>query len=107
MRPRRLLAPGVGYYHVISRIAGQRFLMDAEEKGLLMELLYRAAEFSGVDVLTFALMDNHFHIMLRVPKAQSVDDADLVRRMRVLYGEAKTQRVLEDWERWGKTNGLQ
>ena len=102
MRPRRLLAPGVVYYHVISRIAGQRFLMDAEEKGLLMELLYRAAEFSGVDVLTFALMDNHFHLMLRVPKAQSVDDADLVRRMRVLYGEAKTQRVLEDWERWEK-----
>jgi len=32
MRPRRLLAPGVGYYHVISRIAGQRFLMDAEGK---------------------------------------------------------------------------
>jgi REP element-mobilizing transposase RayT len=97
-----LLAPGVGYYHVISRIAGQRFLMDAEEKNRLMELLYRAAEFSGVDVLTFALMDNHFHLMLRVPQARPVDDADLVRRMRVLYGEAKTQRVLEDWDRWEK-----
>ena len=102
MRPRRLLAPGVGCYHVISRIAGQRFLMDAEEKNRLLELLFRAAEFSGVDVLTFALMDNHFHLMLRVPKAHSVDDADLVRRMRVLYGEAKTDRVLGDWERWEK-----
>ena len=102
MRPRRLLAAGVGYYHVISRIAGQRFLMDAEEKNRLLELLFRAAEFSGVDVLTFALMDNHFHIMLRVPKTHVVDDADLVRRMRVLYGDAKTDRVLEDWERWEK-----
>ena len=43
MRPRRLLAPGVGYYHVISRIAGQRFLMDAEEKNRLLDLLFRAA----------------------------------------------------------------
>ena len=102
MRPKRMLAPGVGYYHVISRIAGQRFLMDAEEKNRLLDLFFRAAEFSGVDVLTFALMDNHFHIMLRVPKALVVDDADLVRRMRVLYGDAKTDRVLEDWERWEK-----
>ena len=102
MRPKRLLAPGVGYYHVISRITGQRFLMDAEEKNRLLELLFRVAEFSGVDVLTFALMDNHFHILLRVPKAQAVDDADLVRRMRILYGDAKTDGILEDWERWGK-----
>ena len=102
MRPKRMLASGVGYYHVISRIAGQRFLMDAEEKNRLLELLFRAAEFSGVDVLTFALMDNHFHIMLRVPKAQSVDDVDLVRRMRILYGDAKTDLILEDWERWEK-----
>ena len=102
MRPKRMLAPGVGCYHVISRIAGQRFLMDAEEKNRLLELLFRAAEFSGVDVLTFALMDNHFHLMLRVPQARPVDDADLVRRMRVLYGDAKTDRILLDWERWEK-----
>ena len=102
MRTRRMLASGVGYYHVISRISGQRFLMDAEEKNRLMELLFRAAAFSGVDVLTFALMDNHFHILLRIPKAQIVDDADLVRRMRILYGDAKTDDFLEDWERWEK-----
>ena len=102
MRTRRMLATGVGYYHVISRISGQRFLMDAEEKDRLMELLFRAAAFSGVDVLTFALMENHFHILLRVPKAREVDDADLVRRMRILYGDAKTDGFLEDWERWEK-----
>ena len=31
MRLRRMLAEGVGYYHVISRIAGQQFLVDDRE----------------------------------------------------------------------------
>ena len=35
MRLRRMLAEGVGYYHVISRIAGQQFLVDDREKDVL------------------------------------------------------------------------
>ena len=32
MRMRRMVAEGVGYYHVISRITGQQFLVGDEEK---------------------------------------------------------------------------
>jgi len=90
----------VGWYHVISRIAGQRFLMDAEEKDVFLRQLSSVAAFSGVDVMTFALMDNHFHLLVRVPKAREVDDAELVERMRTLYGDEKTERILHDWEVW-------
>jgi len=100
MRTRRVLAESGGCYHVISRIAGQQFLMDGEEKDVLMGLLFKAAEFSGVEILTFALMDNHFHLLVKVPAAREVDDVDLVRRMRVLYGDAKTDRILCDWAIW-------
>ena len=102
MRMRRMLAQGEGHYHVISRIAGQQFLMDAGEKDVLMRLMFSAAVFSGVEILTFALMDNHFHILVKVPKAHEVDDAELVEKMRVLYGDAKTDRILHDWETWEK-----
>jgi len=51
-------------------------------------------------VLTFALMDNHFHILAKIPKPCEVDELELVRRMRVLYGDSKTDRVLHDWEVW-------
>ena len=45
MRLRRMLAEGVGYYHVISRITGQEFLMNVEEKDVLMRLpTQRASE---------------------------------------------------------------
>ena len=100
MRLKRMLALGDGYYHVISRTTGQQFLMGPEEKDRLMGLLYRVAEFSGAEVLTFALMDNHFHILAKIPKPREVDDLELVRRMRVLYGGDKTDRVLHDWEVW-------
>ena len=78
MRLRRMLAEGVGYYHVISRIAGQQFLVDDREKDVLMRLMFNVAVFSGVEILTFALMDNHFHILVKVPKAREVDDDELV-----------------------------
>ncbi len=102
MRMRRMLAEGGGCYHVISRIAGQQFLMDSEEKDVLMRLMFNAAVFSGVEIMTFALMDNHFHILVKVPRAHEVDDVELVERMRVLYGDVKTDRILNEWEAWDR-----
>ena len=100
MRMRRMVAEGVGYYHVISRIAGQQFLVDDQEKDVLMRLMFDAAVFSGVEILTFALMDNHFHMLVKVPLAHEVDDVELVGKMRVLYGDTKTDRILGEWEAW-------
>jgi len=106
MRLPRTLDPGEGYYHVTNRISGQRFLLKDEEKDILTRWLFRVAAFSGVTVLTFTMMDNHFHIMAKVPRPEKVDDAELVRRMRVLYGDKKTDRLLSSWETW-EEKGLQ
>jgi len=43
------------------------------------------AEFSGISVITYAVMNNHFHILVEVPGVKEVDDAELVRRFQVLY----------------------
>jgi len=102
MRTRRLLAQGEGYYHVISRITGQQFLVGDWEKDVLMRLMFNVTVFSGVEILTFALMDNHFHILVKVPRAHEVDDAELVEKMRVLYGDVKTDRLLSEWEAWDR-----
>jgi REP element-mobilizing transposase RayT len=40
-----------------------------------------------VEVLTFCLMNNHFHLLVRVPPAEGVSDEELLRRYRVLYPE--------------------
>ena len=43
------------------------------------------ADFCGVQVLTYCVMSNHFHVLVRVPDKAEVADKELMRRYRVLY----------------------
>ena len=56
-------------------------VMDDREKERFRQLMRRAAAFSGVNVLTYAVLDNHFHILLHLPESRPVDDRELVRRL--------------------------
>ena len=67
MRGARIKARGEGFYHVVSRIVQRCFLLDDKEKGILLGMVRASAEFSGVEVFTYAFMDNHFHLLVRVP----------------------------------------
>ena len=102
MRRPRVKAEGEGFYHVVSRIGGRRFLIDEAEKGVLLGMIRAAAAFSGVELYTFAIMSNHFHLLVRVPRRREVSDAELLRRMEALYGLPRFRKVLEKWEKWEK-----
>ena len=100
MRRPRVKVEGEGFYHVVSRIAGRRFLIDEAEKGVLLGMIRAAAAFSGVEVYSFAIMSNHFHLLVRVPKKTDVSDKDLESRMLALYGPGKFEKILAKWARW-------
>ena len=102
MRRPRLKVEGDGFYHVVSRIGGRRFLIDETEKGILLATIRAAAAFSGVELYTFAIMSNHFHLLVRVPRKREVTDSELLRRTEALYGPARFAKVLEKWEKWTK-----
>lgn len=90
---------GEAYYHVVSRIANSAFLLrDAERKRHLLDMLRRAAEFSGVDVATYAIMDNHVHICVRVPKRRDVDEGEVLRRVGVLYGKRRRESLEQEFD---------
>ena len=94
-RSARIKADGVAYYHVVSRVANKAFLFgDAKRKGRILDFLRRSAEFSGVDVVTYALMDNHIHLCVRVPERRDAGAGEVVRRVGVLYG-ARRREALE------------
>jgi putative transposase len=87
MRKRRLKAPKeeTAVYHVVTRTVNGAFLFADEDKEMLRRMLWQVAEFSGVRVLTYCLLSNHFHVLVRVPAKAEVGDRELVRRYRALY----------------------
>ena len=99
MRRPRVKVDGEGFYHVVSRIGGKRFLIDEDEKRILLGMIRGAAAFSGVELYTFAVMSNHFHLLVRVPRKKAVSDKELERRMLAWYGPGKFAAILEKWEK--------
>ena len=93
-RSARVKADGVAYYHVVSRVANKAFLFgDAKRKGRVLDFLRRSAGFSGVDVVTYALMDNHIHLCVRVPERRDAGAGEVVRRVGVLYGSRRREAL--------------
>ena len=85
----RVLGVGASYYHVMSRITERRFYLGAREKEHFRGMMRRVAEFSGVEVLTYSVLDNHFHLLIQVPERVDISDAELLRRMRLIYREGE------------------
>ena len=99
-RPNRIKLDGEGYYHVIDRIAHREFLLrDERIKKRLLDLVRRAAEFSGVDVCTYVIMDNHLHLCVHVPEAGEIDERTVVERVGTLYGEPRATALRVELER--------
>ena len=65
------------------------FLFGAIEKEAFRRMMWRMSAFSGVEVLTYVVMDNHFHILAKVP-----DRAKWVRKFEGEGGETKLLKHL-------------
>jgi len=69
----------------MTRTVNGEGLFGKREKEILRKMIWQVADFSGVEVLTYCVMSNHFHVLLRVPNVAEVSDDELLRRYRVLY----------------------
>ena len=103
MRKARTLAEHTGYYHIILKATGPQYLFreDADKRGF-QDILERSARFSGVGVLAFALLDNHFHLLVRVPERESVPEDEFRRRIEALYGRDHAAKLFNRWELWSQ-----
>ena len=96
-RQRIVVGPAEGAsYHIMSRTAGGERLFGDTEKEALRRLMWRMARFSGLEIHTYAVMDNHFHILARVPShdafvarfAGADGEERLLDHLRLLYSRA-------------------
>ena len=72
--------------HCIGRIVAGEMLLDDVAKETLTVMLRKMAAFCGLEVITYCMMSNHFHVLIRVPELLPLTDGQLVERLEALYG---------------------
>jgi REP element-mobilizing transposase RayT len=104
-------ASGDSIYHCMTRTVNGAFLLDDPAKEVLRKQLRQIAGYCGVQVLTYAIMANHFHVLVLVPKAAPITDVELFKRYALLYPKPtrfQQQRieVIQHWLRMGDPEGV-
>lgn len=83
-------------FHVVSRVVDRRKIFGSEERRFFLATLRRLEAFSGIQVLTYSLMGNHFHLLLLVPSQTALEQHQLVSRVKRFYAEnSRLLRYLE------------
>lgn len=97
----RIKKDELAYYHCMTRVVDRQMLLGDEEKEHMRRLLRKIEGFTGVHVLTYAVMTNHLHVLLEEPdRATEIDDTTFWRRMACLYSEAELDEICGVWDRW-------
>ena len=87
MRVARIKRVGVSaVYHCVTRVVGGELLLDDLGREKMTEILRKLAAFCSVEVVTYCLMGNHVHLVLRVPARVELSDGELLARMQAFYG---------------------
>ena len=72
-------------YHVISRTALNGLPIHDVDKSYLLNLIKRLKILYCVDVLGFALMGNHFHLVVRMYPEDEVSEEEVIKRYKEYY----------------------
>ncbi|CAN5236535.1 hypothetical protein BH23VER1_BH23VER1_01600 [soil metagenome] len=105
MRRGRILGDSLrpNVYHIYSRIINREKRLQAREREEFQRLLLAHATMAGLEVFAFAIMPNHFHVLVRVPEKEEADrevtDEVLLDRLSAVYPPRSIDRIrstLED-----------
>ena len=90
MRTARLKVRGQSaVYHCVTRVVGGAMLLDKQAKEVLRKQIWYMARFCGVEILTYCVMTNHFHVLVRVPEKRTLNDKELLIRFAEVYRDSK------------------
>jgi REP element-mobilizing transposase RayT len=79
---------------VFSRIVGRDIIFGDEECAFFLEWLRRLEAFSGIQVISYCLMGNHFHLLVKVPPKPSViSDEEVRRRRSYIYSRKMVEQM--------------
>jgi hypothetical protein len=90
---------GVGerqVFHCISRVVDRNFVFGVAEREEFAKLMRATEAFSGVRVLAWTILSNHFHLLLEVPEKPAGFDLDedaFWRRIGALYSGEEMEEI--------------
>ena len=89
-----LVPEGVeGIYHVVSRVVERRMAFGDEEKRHFVKLMKAYSGFSGLQVVAWCVMSNHFHMLVAVPEQGELSEATVLKRMALIYTPAQLAEI--------------
>jgi len=102
MRPLRLLAPcdpenGFSVlYHITSRVVEKRFIFKDRERAKFLKLAKDFAVFSGFELVSWCLMSNHFHLLVRVPvqDVEAISDEEMIDRLSRILSPVRLNKLV-------------
>lgn len=84
------------YHHLMSRIAHKVYFLTEEVRNDFIEMIRRAADFCGIELVAWCIMTNHFHLLAYLPEPKSIDEKETLRRYGVLKGKARLKALVAE-----------
>ena len=84
------------FFHCVSRVVNRDFVFLDKEREKFAEILRAMETFSGVRVLTWTILSNHFHVLLEIPeKPEGFDltEVEFWRRIEALYSDDEVDEI--------------
>ena len=73
--------------HCICRCVAGAYLLDDDSQAVFVHMLRKLAGFCGIELVTYCVMANHVHVLIRIPEPPQLSDEQLVERLAGLYGK--------------------
>jgi len=86
----------------MSRVVDRRMVFEAKDKEIFRKILRNQEAFTGVRIVTYCLMSNHFHLLLEVPDRETLaplDEGGLLAVLPLLYPGDVVEGVKQELER--------
>jgi len=102
MRTARLLGEGRSFYHVMSRVVDRQMIFEPKDKEVFRKIMRTLERFSGVRVVTYCLMTNHFHLLLEVPDPDELPrltEEELLNVLPELHDAVTVKTIRQELER--------
>ena len=87
-------------HHLVSRIAHRVYFLKDTERNDFIEFARRAADFSGITLIGWCIMTNHFHLLAYLPSPVELTEEEILRRYAMIKGKTGEMALRNKFARW-------